>query len=77
MFTDRDYDIWYLEAQILNEKIEQEWRIEKLGKRGKQNANQNSAGQSGGAQGGAVGGAGGPAQLGQPSGQPPSAGGII
>jgi hypothetical protein len=33
MFTDRDYDTWFLEAQILNEEIEQEFRKEKLGNR--------------------------------------------
>ena len=53
MFTDRDYDIWYLEAQMLNEKIEQEFRKEKLGKRGMQNGEQEVGGPAGNEPGGA------------------------
>ncbi len=33
MSTDREYDIWKLEAEIANEKLETEWRKEKMGKR--------------------------------------------
>ena len=46
MFTDRDYDIWFLEAQLLNEKLEQEWRIEKLGSRAQRMQNAREGGET-------------------------------
>jgi len=39
MSTDRDEDTWQLEVEVANQKLEDEWRLEKLGTRAqRQNA---------------------------------------
>ena len=63
MFTDRDYDIWFLEAQILNEEIEQEFRKEKLGNRAQRMQNAQDRGTGSGAAGDEARGAPGPAAI--------------
>ena len=43
MNTDRDYDVWMLEIQMANEKLEREWLMEKLGKRAQRMQNAGTA----------------------------------
>lgn len=35
MSTDRDFDIWMVEIQAENDKMEMEWQLDKLGSRAK------------------------------------------